>query len=74
MAWFEAHSWITASVEHEGSVMGSRVNVIVMLEFGHREEVGPVILAFIDKYSEELVEFLIDPFSLAIRLWVPCCG
>ena len=45
--------------------------MVIVLELRHWEQVVPVVLPFVHKYSKELVKLLIDPFHLAVRLWMP---
>ena len=33
LVWFEAHLWVSAGVEHEGSLLGGRMYMVVVLEF-----------------------------------------
>ena len=37
LVWFKAHPWVSASVKHEGSLLGSRMHMVVVLEFGQWE-------------------------------------
>ena len=74
LLWFEAHSWVTAAVEHERGLLRGRVDVVVVREFAQGEEFIPVILSLVHEEAEELFELLVDPFGLAVRLWVVCSG
>ena len=47
------------------------MDMIVVLKFSKWQQIMPVILPFIDKHPEVLVQFLIDPFCLAVGLGVP---
>ena len=33
LVWFKAHPWVLASVKHEGSLLGGRMHMVVVLEF-----------------------------------------
>jgi hypothetical protein len=46
------------------------VDGIVAAELGKREKFIPIILAFINPESYVLLQFLVNTFSLAIRLWM----
>ena len=50
------------------------MNMVVVLEFGHMQEVIPIILYLIEKEAEVLFQFLVDPLCLPICLRVVCCG
>ena len=32
LVWFKAHLWVLAGVKHEGSLLGGRMHVVVVLE------------------------------------------
>ena len=34
LVWFKAHLWVSAGVKHEGSLLGGRMYMVVVLEFG----------------------------------------
>ena len=34
LVWFKAHPWVSAGVKHEGSLLGGRMYMVVVLEFG----------------------------------------
>ena len=34
LVWFKAHPWVSASVKLEGSLLGGRMHMVVVLEFG----------------------------------------
>ena len=34
LVWFKAHPWVSAGVKHEGSLLGGRMHMVVVLEFG----------------------------------------
>ena len=72
LLWFEAHSRMTAAVEHEGGLLRGRVDVVVVRELAQGEEFVPVILSLVHEEAEELFELLVDPFGLAVCLWVVC--
>ena len=40
---------VAPSVQHEGGLMGQRMNVFVVLELGYRHKILPVILSLVDK-------------------------
>ena len=65
---------MTAAVEHERGLLRGRVDVVVVREFAEGEELVPVILSLVHEEAEELFELLVDPFGLAVRLWVVCSG
>jgi hypothetical protein len=44
------------------------MDMIVVLELGHRQEIIPVILSLIDEDAKILLQLLIDSFGLPIRL------
>jgi len=67
---FKAHSWNVSSVKEERRVLSGRVNLVVVLEFGERQEPHPIILSLVGEESEILLQFLVDPFRLSIFLWV----
>ena len=60
--------------EIEGGMPGADVNPVVVGEFRNGQPVDPIILMVIDEETQVLLEFLIDPFSLTIRLWMECCA
>ena len=33
LVWFKAHPWVLAGVKHEGSLLGGRMHMVVVLEF-----------------------------------------
>ena len=33
LVWFKAHLWVSAGIKHEGSLLGSRMHMVVVLEF-----------------------------------------
>jgi hypothetical protein len=46
------------------------MDVVIILEFRHQQEICPVVLSFTSEQPEVLLELLIYPYRLAIRLWV----
>ena len=34
LVWFKAHPWVSAGVKLEGSLLGGRMHMVVVLEFG----------------------------------------
>ena len=48
--------------------------MVVGLELRKWQQFVPVILSLIDKELEVFLQFLIDPFHLAISLWVVSCS
>jgi hypothetical protein len=70
----KSHAWITSGVQHERSTLRCGVAVIVVLELRNRKETVPVVLPLINKETEELFQFLVNPFRLAICLWMVSCG
>ena len=51
--------------------MSERVDIVVVLELHHWEEVILVVLSFVYKDIEVLVQLLVDMFCLSIYLRVP---
>ena len=50
------------------------MHLVVVLEFGQREQLFPVVLPLIYKESEVLLQLLIDLFHLSIALWMVSSG
>jgi hypothetical protein len=48
--------------------------MVIVLELRHWKEFIPVILSFIYKDSEILLQLLVDVFRLSVRLWVVSSG
>ena len=46
---------------------------VIVGEFGYREPVVPVVLPLVYKEAQELLNFLVDTFRLAVCLWVVGC-
>ena len=46
------------------------MDLVVVGKFGYRKPVIPVILPLVYEEAQELLNFLVDMFSLAVRLWV----
>jgi hypothetical protein len=67
---FKPHAWISASIDHEQSLLSGWVDVVVISELSEGEELVPIILSLIDEESKELFELLVDSFSLSISLGV----
>src|SRR5882724_7626319 len=61
---------VKALVGKEGSDCGFRLRSVVVCELCKGEKVDPVILLVIAVYTKVLLQDLIDPFGLAIGLWV----
>jgi len=59
-----------AAIEEEGSLLGRGVDVVIVLEFRHRQKICPVVLPFTSEQPEVLLELLVYPFRLTIRLRV----
>ncbi len=57
-------------VEFERNMTGASIIRIIVGEFGHRQEHGPIILRKTDKISEVGFHGTILTFRLAISLWV----
>ena len=70
---FEAHPRVSACVDHKGGLLCRPVYMIVVLEFAESEELLPIILPLIHEESEELLQLLVNPFGLAVCLWVIGC-
>jgi hypothetical protein len=51
-------------------MLGSRVDVVVILKLCEGKEVGPIILPLINEEPEILLEFLVHSFSLSVPLRV----
>ena len=68
--WFKAHLRVLASVKHEGSLLGGRMHMVVVLEFSQWEQLIPVILPLVYEESEVLLQLLVDSFHLSITLWM----
>jgi len=47
-----------------------RVRGVVACKLSRGQEVNPVVLLIIDVHLEVLFQNLVDPFSLAVSLWV----
>ena len=43
---------------------------VIVSKFSYREPVVPVILPLVYEEAYELLDFLVDTFGLAVRLWV----
>ena len=37
LVWFKAYLWVLASVKHEGSLLGGRMHMVVVLELSQWE-------------------------------------
>jgi hypothetical protein len=48
------------------------MDMVVVLELGHRQEIIPVILSLVDEDAKILLQLLVDSFGLPIRLRVVC--
>ena len=46
------------------------MDMVVVSKLGQRKEIIPIVLAFIDKEADVLLQFLVDSLRLAISLWV----
>src|SRR3979490_3034898 len=46
--------------------------MIIVLEFAESEELLPIVLPLVHEESKELLQLLVNPFGLAICLWVIC--
>ena len=68
--WFWPASWVLASVKHERGGLGQSVDLVVVGKFSYREPVIPVVLPLVYEEAQELLDLLVDTFSLAIGLWV----
>jgi len=51
-------------------VLSGRVNLVVVLELREWQEPHPIVSSLVGEESEILFQFLVDPFRLAISLWV----
>ena len=71
---FKAHLQVLASVKHERSLLGGRMHMVVVLEFGQWEQLIPVNLPLVYKELEILLQLLVDSFHLSITLWVVSSG
>ena len=70
LVWFEAHVGMSVCVQHEWGLACGWMDMVVILELSHGQEIIPIILPFIHKEAKALLQFLVDLFGLAIRLWV----
>jgi hypothetical protein len=59
-----------ARIEEEGGLMGGSVDMVIVLEFCHGQEVCPVVLPLVYEESDVLFQLLVNTFRLAIRLRV----
>ena len=50
------------------------MDMVVILEFRKRKQLGPVVLSLVDKETKVLLQFLVYPLCLTIPLWVVSCG
>jgi len=50
------------------------MNSIVVGKFGNRDPFVPIILSLVNKKPEELLDLLVDMFSLSVNLWVVSHG
>ena len=55
-------------------MLGGGVDMVVILEFCKRKQLGPVILSLVDEEMKVLLQFLVYPLRLTIPLWVVSCG
>ena len=68
--WFEAHPRVSAGIKQERGLLCGRVDMVVVGELCERKEVIPVILSFSDEDAYVLFQFLVNPFSLSVGLWM----
>ena len=68
--WFEAHPRVSAGIEQERGLLHGRVDMVVIGELREWKEVIPVILSFSDEDAYVLFQFLVNPFSLSVGLWM----
>jgi hypothetical protein len=61
---------VLAAIEEKGGLLSRGVDVVVVLELRHRQEICPVVLPFASEQPEVLLEFLVYPFRLTICLRV----
>src|SRR5882724_3191816 len=61
---------IKALVSEERGNHGRRVRRVVVRKFSQREEIDPIVLLVVDVHTKILLQDLVDPFSLTIRLRV----
>ena len=72
----KTHTRYTSGVQKERRLLGCGVYIVIILELCKWKKSDPVILSLIDKESELLLQFLVDPFHLPITLGVVgsgCC-
>ncbi len=55
---------------HERAFAGSAVDSIVVHELSEWEPIGPVVSSIVHEDLEILLDFLVNSFGLAIRLWM----
>jgi hypothetical protein len=48
------------------------VDIVVVLELSHRQEVIPVVLSLVDEDAKILLQLLVDSFGLDVGLQVIC--
>jgi hypothetical protein len=70
----KTHPGYASGIKEKRDLSGRGMDMIVVLEFRKRKEFVPVVLALIDKDTEILFEFLIDPLRLSVSLRVVCRG
>ena len=62
---FEAHPWVSASIEEGGRLLRGGVDVVVVGKLRQREECVPVVLPFSNEDPQVLFQFLVDLFRLS---------
>jgi hypothetical protein len=64
---------VVTVVGEEGGHADGGVEGVVVREFGHWEEVMPVVLSIVAEGSKILLEDLVDSLRLSVRLGVEGC-
>ncbi|KAG5349076.1 hypothetical protein C0989_006168 [Termitomyces sp. Mn162] len=73
-AWSSKPMCVLTGVKEEWGKLDGCVNMVVVLEFGIREEFIPVILALVAEEAEILFQLLVYMLHLAIGLWMVGSG
>ena len=67
-------SWFISEDETERRFMRRRMSCRVVREFGHWNEIRPLIGLSLAEHPKVHVHLLIDPFSFSVCLWMICSG
>ena len=74
MNGFKYKPQILAGIKHEQGGLSQSMDSVIIGKFGNQNPVILVILSLVHKKVEELLDFLVDMFGLAIHLQVVGCG